>query len=63
MEGETCDLESGSWARVPAGASHTLRNVGEGDFKFLCSVPTHGDPHAKKHRMRADRKKKKHADD
>lgn len=48
VQGEHYDLEKGSWARVPAGAEHSFRNIGDGEFAFLCIVPTHGDPHAKK---------------
>jgi quercetin dioxygenase-like cupin family protein len=59
VDGERYDLASGNWARVPGGTSHIFRNVGEGDFTFLCIVPTRGDPHAKKARMRADRVKKR----
>jgi quercetin dioxygenase-like cupin family protein len=59
VEGEHYDLSEGNWARVPGGKSHVFRNVGKGDFIFLCIVPTHGDPHAKKYKMRADRAKGK----
>lgn len=56
VEDETYDLEAGNWARVPGGKEHQFRNVGDGDFAFICIVPTHGDPHAKKVSMRAKRK-------
>ena len=59
VEGDRYDLESGNWARVPGGMTHTFRNIGEGDFTFVCIVPTDGDPHAKKNKMRADRSKRK----
>lgn len=60
VEGEEpYDLPEGSWARVPAGSTHSFRNVGKGDFTFLCIVPTHGDPHAKKYSMREERRKRK----
>ena len=62
VEGEHYDLEKGNWARVPAGTQHSFKNIGEGDFTFLCIVPTHGDPHAKKTSMRAERKKRKEAE-
>jgi mannose-6-phosphate isomerase-like protein (cupin superfamily) len=58
-DGERYDLENGNWARVPAGVSHSFRNIGSGDFIFLCIVPVCGDPHAKKISMRAERKKRK----
>ena len=47
VEGEHCDIEKGNWVRVPAGKEHSFRNIGDGEFTFLCIVPTHGDPHAK----------------
>ena len=59
VDGEKYDLPEGNWARVPAGSNHSFRNIGKGDFTFLCIVPTAGDPHAKKISMRAERKKKK----
>lgn len=59
VQGEHYDLEKGHWARVPAGTEHSFRNIGDDNFVFLCIVPTHGDPHAKKISMRAERKKKK----
>ncbi|MDR1471639.1 MAG: cupin domain-containing protein [Synergistaceae bacterium] len=58
-EGDHYDLPQGSWARVPRGVRHIFRNIGDGDFSFICIVPTHGDPHAKKFQMRAERKNKK----
>ena len=61
VEGEHYDLESGNWARVPGGAAHIFRNIGEGDFAFICIVPTDGDPHAKKYKMRKDRSERKKA--
>ena len=48
VDGENYDLESGNWARVRGGSNHIFRNIGEGDFAFICIVPTDGDPHAKK---------------
>jgi len=54
VEGETWALDAGNWAIVPSGATHSFRNVGEGDFAFICIVPTHADPHAKKYKKRAD---------
>ncbi|MDR1965730.1 MAG: cupin domain-containing protein [Synergistaceae bacterium] len=59
--GERYDLENGNWARVPGGSRHIFRNIGSGDFTFLCIVPTRGDPHAKKYQMRSERKNKKDA--
>jgi quercetin dioxygenase-like cupin family protein len=59
VEGERYDLENGNWARVPGGTMHSFRNIGGGDFTFLCIVPTRGDPYAKKISMRAERKKQK----
>jgi oxalate decarboxylase/phosphoglucose isomerase-like protein (cupin superfamily) len=44
---------------VPGGAAHIFRNIGKGDFSFICIVPTNGDPHAKKYKMRSDRQKRK----
>ena len=54
VDGERYDLESGNWARVPGGATHFFRNKGEGDFAFICIVPTEGDPHAKEYKMKAE---------
>lgn len=48
VDGESYDLPEGNWARVPAGSKHSFRNIGKGDFTFLCIVPTEGDPHSKK---------------
>ncbi|MDR1020758.1 MAG: cupin domain-containing protein, partial [Synergistaceae bacterium] len=62
VDGEHYDLENGNWARVPGGTKHSFRNIGKGDFTFLCIVPTRGDPHAKKASMRAERKRKKEAE-
>lgn len=60
VEGEPdYDMEKGNWARVPAGKAHSFKNIGKEDFVFLCIVPTHGDPHAKKTSMRAERVKRK----
>ncbi|MDR0616140.1 MAG: cupin domain-containing protein [Synergistaceae bacterium] len=59
VDGEHYDLENGNWARVPGGTEHSFRNIGHGDFTFICIVPVRGDPHAKKISMRAIRKKKK----
>lgn len=59
VEGEHYDMPVGSWARVPAGTKHSFRNIGKGDFTFICIVPVHGDPHAKKTSMRAERKHRK----
>ena len=50
VDGEKYDLPMGNWARVPAGSKHSFRNIGSGDFTFLCIVPTEGDPHAVKNR-------------
>ena len=58
-DGEIYDLESGNWARIPGGATHTFRNVGKEDFAFICIVPTDGDPHAKKSKMRTGRSTRK----
>ena len=55
VEGEVYDLPSGSWARVKGGRVHSFKNNGEAPFVFICIVPTHGDPHAKKASMRASR--------
>ncbi|MDR1471614.1 MAG: cupin domain-containing protein [Synergistaceae bacterium] len=62
VDGEHYDLESGNWARVPGGTRHIFRNIGRGDFAFLCIVPTHGDPHAKKMSMREERHRRKELD-
>jgi mannose-6-phosphate isomerase-like protein (cupin superfamily) len=62
VDGEHYDMENGNWARVPGGTEHSFRNIGKGDFAFICIVPTHGDPHAKKISMRAERRKKKEAE-
>jgi mannose-6-phosphate isomerase-like protein (cupin superfamily) len=59
VDGDHYDLECGNWARVPGGAPHIFRNIGKGDFAFLCIVPTRGDPHAKKISMREDRSRRK----
>ena len=59
VEGERYDLANGNWARVPGGAEHQFRNIGDEDFAFICIVPTRGDPHAKKVSMRAERKRRK----
>jgi quercetin dioxygenase-like cupin family protein len=61
VEGERYDLDLGNWARVPAGKTHSFRNIGAGDFAFICIVPTHGDPHAKKTAMREDRRRRQEA--
>ena len=63
VEGEHYDMPEGSWARVPAGKEHSFKNIGKGDFTFICIVPSHGDPHAKKVSMRAERKRKKEQED
>ncbi|MDR3353421.1 MAG: cupin domain-containing protein, partial [Synergistaceae bacterium] len=62
VEGERYDLDVNSWARVPGGKTHVFRNSGKGDFTFICIVPTHGDPHAKKTAMRAERIRRKSAE-
>jgi quercetin dioxygenase-like cupin family protein len=62
VEGDHYDLANGNWARVPGGAAHSFRNIGDGDFTFLCIVPTRGDPHAKKFSMREERRKKKESE-
>jgi quercetin dioxygenase-like cupin family protein len=59
VSGERYDLENGNWARVPGGENHAFRNIGKGDFSFICVVPTRGDPHAKKYQMRDERQKRK----
>ena len=59
VEGVPHDLPELSWGHVPPGVEHVFANVGEGDFAFFCIVPTHGDPHAKKTRMRAERAERK----
>ncbi len=62
VEGEHYDLQEGNWARVPADKEHSFRNIGKGEFTFLCIVPTGGDPHAKKFAMRAERKRRKESE-
>lgn len=60
VEGEEdYDLEQGSWARVPAGTPHSFKNLGGEPFVFICIVPAHGDPHAKKTAMRGERARRK----
>lgn len=56
---EDYDMEQGNWARVPAGLEHSFKNIGDEPFVFICIVPTHGDPHAKKASMRDERAKRK----
>lgn len=53
------DMETGNWACVPAGKMHSFKNVGDEPFSFLCIVPAHGDPHAKKTSMRLDRARRR----
>jgi quercetin dioxygenase-like cupin family protein len=59
VDGDHYDLECGNWARVPGDTPHIFRNIGKGDFAFLCIVPTRGDPHAKKISMRENRRRRK----
>lgn len=61
VDGEHYDLECGNWARVPGWSEHAFKNIGGGDFVFVCIVPTHGDPHAKKTAMRAARRRRRGA--
>lgn len=58
VDGEEWDLDSQTWTRVPGGTVHSYSNKGTGDWTFLCIVPPHGDPQAKKFVMRRDRKAK-----
>ena len=62
VDGEDWDLDAGNWTRVPGGTLHQYSNIGKGDWTFLCIVPTHGDPHAKKFSMREERRKRKEAE-
>jgi mannose-6-phosphate isomerase-like protein (cupin superfamily) len=60
VEGEPdYDLDKGNWARVPGPKLHSFKNIGEEPFEFICIVPAHGDPHAKKIAMRKERAERK----
>ena len=59
VEGERYDMKTGYWTRIPGGMKHVYHNDADMPLEFFCIVPTHGDPHAKKTSMRADRAAKK----
>ena len=59
VEGERYDMKTGYWTRIPGGKKHVYHNDAEIPLEFFCIVPTHGDPHAKKTSMRAERAAKK----
>ena len=44
IAGRTYELSAGSWAHVPANADHFFENACDGDFRFVCIVPSRGDP-------------------
>jgi len=61
VQGEPIDLAAGRWGHVPPDVEHVFENPGNEDFVFVCIVPAHGDPHAKKTAMRAERAARKAA--
>ncbi|MCF7936747.1 MAG: cupin domain-containing protein [Synergistales bacterium] len=44
IDGDTYEIEAGSWAHVPPNVEHHLENGGDGPFSFICIVPRHGEP-------------------
>ena len=53
------EMKTGYWTKVPGDLSHEYKNDSDEPLEFFCIVPTHGDPHAKKFSMRAERAKQK----
>lgn len=43
IDGETYDLERGSWAHVPSNVRHFFLNTGDDPLEFVCIVPREGD--------------------
>jgi len=43
LDGVDNPLEAGSFAYVPAGATHQFSNAGDDTFAFLCIVPQEGE--------------------
>jgi len=43
LDGVDHAIEAGSFAYVPAGATHQFRNTGSGTFAFICIVPEEGE--------------------
>jgi len=43
MDGKKYDLETGSFAYVPANKEHQYLNATEEDFVFICIVPEEGE--------------------
>jgi quercetin dioxygenase-like cupin family protein len=42
LDGKNKQLETGSYALVPAGTLHQYKNNGGGKFRFICIVPKEG---------------------
>lgn len=42
IDGVATKVSKGSYAYVPSNALHQFRNVGKGQFKFVCIVPEEG---------------------
>ena len=43
IDGVDHDVAAGSYAYVPAGATHQFSNAGDDTFAFLCVVPEEGE--------------------
>jgi quercetin dioxygenase-like cupin family protein len=43
LDGQSYEVGPGSIAYVPDNAEHQFKNIGTGDFSFLCIVPEEGD--------------------
>jgi quercetin dioxygenase-like cupin family protein len=43
LDGVDHDVDEGSFAYVPAGATHQFRNTGADTFAFICIVPEEGE--------------------
>ena len=43
VDGADTTVVAGSFAYVPAGATHQFSNAGDGTFAFLCIVPEEGE--------------------
>ena len=42
IDGETKEIKQGDFAFVPPNAKHQFENPFDGDFEFICIVPTRG---------------------
>jgi len=43
LDGVDHEIDEGSFAYVPAGATHQFRNTGADTFAFICIVPEEGE--------------------